>query len=65
MRKYRGIAVSLLYLSRDEGKQTALKTAQEWQRSLEAMMECATNEQRKALAPFLRLVNGAIDNILD
>ena len=52
-----GLAKSLLEYSLDIGPETSMKQAEEWRNALEAMAECANDEQRAAI----RLLMGPLE----
>ncbi len=61
----RNIRESLIQLSDDEGVANALRVAQDWQTTLESMMEVASPEERDNVDALLTTVNQTIRYLLD
>jgi hypothetical protein len=59
-----GIKGNLLQLVEDEGYQSAIEVAEEWRNNLEAMLECANDDEQKMLRPMHKLMQETIQAML-
>lgn len=58
-----GIAKTLMELAEDEGKQSAIDTAQQFQSNLESLAEAGNAMERTAACMLLREVNAALTEL--
>lgn len=64
MKRSKGIFNALLNHAFDEGRQDALRIAEEWHTKLEAMIEVANDEEQAALKVLLGPLTAAINELV-